>query len=201
MGIQIGFINEAFKGTDLDLETSGDPAFSTSDINGNALDLAAGLLYQRRCRGGVVGSWYVGASVQHANSPLIELGTTNEIQVDMAYYFMGGCNIKTRNPLLSIHPSLLVMSDGVETRTNITGRLVYTHDEKQMYGGLTYSPSNSVTVLLGGKFHDVNVGYSYEIYTSGISISNGSHELFASYQMPLNLVKKGRNKHKSVRYL
>ena len=70
-----------------------------------------------------------------------------------------------------------------------------------MYGGVAYSPTNSVTFLLGGVFHGVVLGYSYEMYTSAISPGNGSHELFVGYQTDINLVKKGRNKHKSVRIL
>ena len=67
--------------------------------------------------------------------------------------------------------------------------------------GAYYSPTYSVTVHVGGSFHGVNIGYSYELYTSGIKLGNGSHELFVSYQTDINLQKKGRNKHKSVRYL
>ena len=70
-----------------------------------------------------------------------------------------------------------------------------------LYCGLSYSPTNSVTALVGGSFHGVNVGYSYEMYTGAISPGNGSHELFVGYQTDINLVKKGRNKHKSVRIL
>ena len=45
------------------------------------------------------------------------------------------------------------------------------------------------------------MGYSYEMYTSAINPGNGSHELFIGYQMDLNLQKKGKNLHKSVRIL
>ena len=67
-----------------------------------------------------------------------------------------------------------------------------------MYAGLTYSPTTSVTVLIGGRVHGVTLGYSYECYTSAISPGNGSHELFIGYQMDLNMTKKGKNLHKSV---
>ena len=110
-------------------------------------------------------------------------------------------NIKLRNPFVTIHPSLLLRTDGVGYRADISGRLVYTNDEKVMYGGLAYSPTNSITVLIGGNFHGVSLGYSYEIYTSAISAGNGSHELFIGYQTDINLQKKGKNKHKSVRIL
>ncbi len=193
-GVQLGLILEAFKGSEVDLEDSGDPAFSSSDINGNGFDLGFGLYYQR-------GPWYVGVSAQHLTAPTISIGETNELKIDRTYYLTGGYNIKLRNPFLTIHPTALLRSDGVAFRADITARLVYTNEKKMLYGGVSYSPTNSVTVLIGGSFHGVNLGYSYEMYTSAINPGNGSHELFVEYQLDLNLVKKGKNKHKSVRIL
>ena len=156
--------------------------------------LGVGVYYMR-------GQWYVGVSAQHLNAPLVELGETNELQIDPTYYLTGGYNIKLRNPFLTIKPSALVRTDRVAWRADITGRLIYTNDKKMMYGGVGYSPTNSVTFMFGGMFHGVMLGYSYEFYTSAISPGNGSHELFIGYQMDLNLIKKGKNKHKSVRIL
>lgn len=96
---------------------------------------------------------------------------------------------------------MLVKCDGLAWRADVSGRLVYTNDKKMLYGGVSYSPTNSVTVLVGGNFHGIHIGYSYEVYTSAISIGNGSHELFIGYQTNINLFKKGKNKHKSVRIL
>ena len=187
-------MSESFDGTKVDLEDSSDPAFSSSKLDGNSIDLGAGLYYTR-------GPLYVGLSAQHLNSPLIKLGETNELKVDATYYLTGGYDIRLRNPYLTIKPSFLVRTDGVAWRGDITGRLVYTNDKKMMYLGVGCSPTNSVTVLIGGNVHGVIMGYSYEMYTSAINPGNGSHELFIGYQMDLNLSKKGRNLHKSVRTL
>ena len=194
VGLQAGLIMENMDGSDLDLDVTGDPAFSTSDVKGQALDLAAGIYYIR-------GLWYVGVSAQHLTAPLVEIGETNLLQIDRTYYLTGGYNIRLRNPFLSIHPSALVRYDGVALRGDVTARLEYNHDSKHMYLGAGYSPDNSFTVYIGGSLHGIHVGYSYEIYTSGISIGNGSHELFVNYQTDINLAKKGKNKHKSVRIL
>jgi len=194
IGLQVGFLNEKFNSSDLDVIDPGDEVFSTSDVNGNHVDLAAGLYYSRR-------NWYVGASLLHAMSPLIHLGERNELQVDRTYYLTAGYNIKLRNPFLTIPVSVFGQSDGVAYRTDVTARLRYTNEKKIMYLGLGYSPTNSVTVLVGGSFHGINVGYSYEAFTNGISLGNGSHELFVGYQTDLNLYKKGKNKHKAVRLL
>ena len=100
-----------------------------------------------------------------------------------------------------MHPSLLARTDGTAYRVDISARLKYTNDKKVMYVGVGYSPTNSATIMVGGNFHGISLGYSYEIYTSAISFGNGSHELFVGYQTDLDLGKKGRNKHKSVRFL
>lgn len=193
-GVQASLLTENFDGSKLDLEDSGDPAFSSSSINGSGFDLSAGLYYMQR-------DWYVGISMLHFNSPVVELGETNELSIDATYYLTGGYNIKLRNPFLSIQTSLLGRTDGTAYRADLTGRLRYAHEKKVMYAGLSYSPTNSVTILLGGVFRGISLGYSYEVYTSAISFGNGSHELFVGYQTDLNLYKKGRNLHKSVRIL
>ena len=193
-GVQLGFLSEGFDGSKLDVEDTGDPALVSSDVNGSAFDVGFGLYYTR-------GPWYAGLSAQHITSPLVELGETSELQIDPTFYLTGGYNIRLRNPFLTIHPSVLVRTDGVAWRGDVSGRLVYANDKKMLYGGVSYSPTNSVTVLVGGSFHGIHIGYSYEAYTSGISLGNGSHELLITYQADINLFKKGRNKHKSVRIL
>lgn len=194
IGLQAGFISEDFDGSKLDLEDSSDPAFNSLSLSGNTFDLAAGLYYDHK-------QWYVGLSAQHLTAPLVTLGDNNELQIDRSYYLTGGGNIKFRNPFISIKPSFLVRTDGVGWRGDITGRLIYTNGTKMMYCGVTYSPTISSTVMVGGSFHGIVLGYSYEIYTSGINPGNGSHELFVGYQHDINLTKKGRNLHKSVRIL
>lgn len=194
VGVQGGVIMENFDGSELDVETTGDPAFSSSEVKGQALDLAAGIYY-------IHGPWYVGLSAQHLTAPLIELGETNELQIDRTYYFTGGYNIKLRNPFLTIHPSVRAMTDGVAYRGDITTRLCYTNNKRVMYVGAGWSPTNSVTFFLGGKIQGIELGYSYEFYTSGLSMGYGSHELFVGYQIDVELQKKGKNKHKSVRIL
>ncbi len=195
VGIQVGMLSEKFKGSSLDLEVPEDPAFTKTDENGTALDLAAGLYYKHS-------KWYAGLSVAHVTSPRIELGERSIYEVSRMYYLTGGYNIQLRNPLLSMHPSVLARYDGAVYRVDVTARLKYEHEKKRMYAGLAYSPGNSVTALIGGNFHGISVGYSYEAYTnSAIGLGKGSHELFVGYQTTLDFGKKGRNRHQSVRIL
>lgn len=194
VGVQGALLSEKFDGSDLDLEEAGDPAFATGQVTGTAVDVGAGIYYSHR-------NWYVGVSAQHLTAPTVELGETNQIEIARSYYFTGGYNIKLRNPFLTIHTSVFGTTDGVSYKGQLTGRLKYTHEEKMMYAGLSYSPANSVTLHIGGNFHGITLGYSYEAYTSAINIGNGSHELILGYQTDISLGKKGRNHHQSVRIL
>lgn len=194
VGLQFGMLSEKFKGSELDLENGDDPAFTRSDATGVGIDLSAGLYYTHR-------NWYAGVSVLHATSPSIEVGDRSIIEVPRMYYLTGGYNIKLRNPFLTIHPSVLVRYEGTVYRADVTARVKYEHDKKMLYAGVAYSPTNSVTALIGGNFHGVSLGYSYEVYTSKLKFGNGSHELFVGYQTELDLHKKGRNRHQSVRIL
>jgi type IX secretion system PorP/SprF family membrane protein len=195
VGVQAGMLGETFDGSKVELGNDpDDPAFASSSVNGTGLDLSAGVYYLAR-------NWYVGLSALHLNSPVVEIGETNELSIDPTYYFTAGYNIRLNNPFFKIQTSVLGRTDGVAWRADVTGRLKYEHDKKVMYAGLTYSPTNSVTVVIGGNFHGIHLGYSYEVYTSAINVGNGSHELFVGYQTEVNLYKKGRNLHKSVRLL
>ena len=194
IGIQGGMLSEGFKGSEIDLENPTDPAFVTSDVNGMALDISAGLYYQH-------GNWFAGVSMLHATAPSIELGDKSILDISRMYYLTGGYNIRLRNPFLTIHPTVLARTDGVAYRVDMTARVKYAHDRKMLYGGIGYSPSNSVTAMIGGNFHGICLGYSYEMFTSGTGLGNGCHELFVGYQTELNLYKKGRNRHQSVRIL
>ena len=194
VGIQLGMLSEKFKGSELDLEDPDDPAFSKSDVSGMALDVSPGIYFMHR-------NWYAGFSVLHATAPSVELGDRTIFNISRMYYLTGGYNIKLRNPFFTIHPSLLAHTDGTTYRVNVTTRVKYTHEKKMLYAGVGYSPTHSVTALIGGIFHGVTLGYSYEVYTSTLKIGNGSHELFVGYQTELDLLKKGRNRHQSVRIL
>ena len=201
IGLQVGIINVGFDPADLDLGNSSDtdPAFPSTKESGTGLDLGFGAYYSDP-------RFWVGVSVQHLTSPQLEFGNTTEgatsqIDIKPMVYFTGGFNIKSRNPLISIQPSLLVQSDLNSLRADLTSRFFYTYDNRTFSAGLTYSPTISFTLSLGAEIQSVKVGYSYEMYTSGIGVGNGSHEIAVSYAMDINLFKKSKNKHKSVRIL
>ena len=197
IGARAGFLNETFDGTGLDLEQSGDPAFPTTQVNGTALDVDAGLRYTAK-RG-----WYAGLSTMHLTAPVISLGDEQqqETHVSRLYYATGGHTLRLGQPQFELHTSAILRTDLQAWRGDLTARLAYNGERLRLYGGLSYSPTVSVALLLGTRFHGVNIGYSYEMYTGGIGALSGTHEVVVGYQMDLNLHKKGKNLHKSIRIL
>ncbi len=196
-GVRVGLLNEGFDGTKLDVITPGDPAFATSQATGNAFDFDAGLRYTYK------ELWYAGVCMQHCMSPTMTLGDEKryEINVDPLYVATGGYIYHFRQPQFALHTDAILRTDLSTWRGDLTARLTYDGNKGKMYGGVMYSPTYSAAVLLGFNFHGVNIGYSYEMYTTGIGALHGTHELVLGYQTDLNLFKKGKNLHKSVRLL
>lgn len=193
-GVQGAMLSAAIDPTGVELEESSDDAFPSSKVNGSRFDLGAGVYYYHPM-------FFVGLSGQHLMSPTIEMGERNEISISRAFYLMGGCNINIKNTLLSIAPAFLVQTDLQSWREDVQCKVYYKYDEKKLYAGIGYSPKISTTFMIGGVFNGISAGYSYQLYTSGIGAQNGSHEIVVGYQTNLDLFKKGRNKHKSVRWL
>ena len=194
-GAQLGILNSKFDSKDIIFGgDSNDPAFPSGTADGNSIDFGAGLLYQHR-------HFYAGISGLHLNAPTILLGETNETEVAPYFNFTAGGNIMLKNTLMSIQPSLQVMTDLVAWRADITARGTYEYDGKQYFGGVTYSPGVSMTLFLGLEIMNITASYGYELFTSGIGAENGSHDIFLGYQINLDIFKKEKNKHNSIRIL
>jgi type IX secretion system PorP/SprF family membrane protein len=194
LGVQGVLMSERVNMKSVKMEDNSDPAVPSSEVKGTKVDMGVGLYYYHP-------KLWLGVSSQHILAPTLLLEQRYEVEVPRVYYLMGGGNIRLKNSLLSLQPSFLVQSDMDTWREDVQCKVAYEHDEKKFYGGVGYSPNVSVTFLVGGMFHGVNLGYSYQMYTSGVGLVHGSHEVVLSYQTDLDLFKKGRNKHQSVRWL
>ena len=92
-------------------------------------------------------------------------------------------------------------TDLADYRADVTCRVQYEYEHRRMYGGVNYSPMHSAALFFGGTLHGVDICYSYEANTEGVGMLAGQHEVTIAYRMDLDLGKKGRNLHKSVRWL
>lgn len=94
-----------------------------------------------------------------------------------------------------------MMTDFVAWRADISARATYSYNEKDFFGGITYSPMSSVAFFAGLEMMNITLSYAYELFTSGVGAANGNHDIFIGYQIDLGAFKKGRNKHNSIRIL
>lgn len=197
IGARPVLLMEGLDGSKLDVEDTSDPAFTNSDEKGYAFDLDAGLRYTYK------NIWYAGVSAMHCMNPTIRMGDAknHELSVSPMFHAMGGYRHKFHNPLFALITHAQVRTDLKDWRADLHARLAYEGSKHKLYGGVNYSPLNSVGICLGYNFHGVNIGYSYEMYTGGIGALQGTHEVMIGYQTEINFVKKGKNLHKSVRLL
>lgn len=213
VGIQVGYLNDSFDGTKVNLSgndpdesggssgggDTGDDAIPTAKVEGSSLDFNLGVYFSRD-------KWYAGFSVTHLLAPKVTLGDDYMKELPRGYYLMGGYNIQLNNPLLELCPTLMVRSNVMMTTGDISLRMIY---NKTFFGGLSWrygyaevGNSESVILMLGGKFKNFQLGYAYDFPTSALRIGTmGSHEIFVKYIVDLNLGKGSKNKHKSVRIL
>lgn len=198
IGIRPVLVSNSFRGSDVELgEGSSDELVPTTDVSGTAFDLDLGIRYDRK------GLWYAGMAVTHLLSPKVNMGDDKLYQMTtaMTYYMMGGYKLGFRQKAFSLQTDAIVRTDMKAWRADLSARMCYEGQKGKMFAGVNYSPTISVALLLGFNFHGVNIGYSYEMYTGGIAAYNGTHELHIGYQMEMNLSKKGKNRHQSVRWL
>ena len=206
--VQVGMFDQRFKGSEVfipdgdDYHQSGDDAIPTTDLHGTALDVGAGIWFNRA-------NWHVGLSSTHLTSPSIRMGGENggggndeniyEFKVDRTLYLIGGCNIPIKNTLFEVMPSVLVKSDFRFFGAEAMARARY---NKFLSFGIGYRWNDAVTATVAAEIKNFYIGYSFDYATSSIhSASAGSHEIVVGYSMKLDLGEKNKNKHRSIRIM
>ena len=196
-GLRLALLSDAFKGSGAVTEGSGDNVIPSTDLNGVGFDLDVGLRVDYGER------WHAGLACSHVMSPVVSLGDEKRYQIASSptLAVMGGYCLPLRNREFKLLGDAMVRSNFQSWRADVALRMNYEGSRMKMYAGLNYSPTVSVALLLGFNFHGAKIGYSYEMYTGGIAVQNGTHELTVGYELDLSVIKRGRNFHQSVRWL
>ena len=194
LGVQADMLQEGIDGGKADLNDGNDPAFPASQLNGSRFDLSAGAAYTRPQFG-------LSASLLHFTAPTVEWDETHRMKVKSLLNFSAHYNIRPDESLYSIIPSAMLRSDFADWRVDLTLRGEYSFEKRRLFGGVNYAPGRSVALLFGGTLRGLDIAYSYEAFTSGLGLGAGQHEISVVYRLPVDLGKKGRNLHRSVRWL
>lgn len=176
-----------------------------------AFDMKFGAYYR------VPGLWYAGIS----SSKLLqsEIGLPEKLAkpaLSRHYYLTGGYVFRLAHPDFKIEPSAMIKSDLAATQYDLTA-LVWYMD--RFYGGLTYRTTDAISVLVGLRGWDQEIGLpdnkgafkstgsmlgiSYDLTTSPLGAegrSAGTFEVFLRYCFDISIppVLDG---HRTVRFL
>lgn len=197
IGLQIGMANQSFQGDSVrllgpDQAVEIEGFIPRTQVSGMAMDMNAGIFYSHK-------KFYVGVGATHFLEPEVKLDENSSIYIPRAFNLTAGYNIQTSNPLYELQPSVFLKTDMISFQADITARMVY---NKMFNGGLSWRVNESVVFMLGATFGRFQVGYAYDFpYSPILKESSGSHELMIKYSMKLNKMKRGKNRHKSVRIL
>ena len=207
LGLNVGFINQTFDRESVDLtggdgelmagdeyHQSSDPfidGFTAEGYSDVSFDVSFGCMFR-------TDRYNVGLSVMHLTAPTIDLGSENyQMYVPRSYGVMGGYRFDTHNPLLTITPSAYVKTDLSTWQAEVSGILEYS---KRVRGGISYRFGDSFVFLFGVDIiQGLRLGYSYDLPTSKMIRSGGSHEVSLRYCFKPQFSKK--NKYKSDRIL
>ena len=202
-GIQLGMLSESISGEEAEtpVDSLGSPggddsAIPTSKVSSKAFDMNFGIYYH-------TDKWYVGAAVTHIMEPEFD-EEHSSTYINRGYNFVGGYNIRLRNSLLELQPSVFVQTIFNTFTADVTARAVYA---KKYNAGLSWRMNenriaDAIVIMLGATFGRIEGGYAYDIPLSPVGKGTmGSHELFLKYRLELNKPKTGKSKHKSVRIL
>lgn len=207
VGLQIGYFNSKFKGSDVfipdgdDYHEPDDPAIPKRDISGNAVDFSVGANY-------VHPLFSLGISALHLTSPTLtmkEEGNENtetveyETQLRRSFYFTASGNIAIKNSLFQVHPSLICATDLSGFSADLSLRASY---NRFISFGAGYSWKEAVSVMVAGEYKNFFLGYSYSYPLTAIAkASSGSHEIVAGYSLKLDMSGKNKNKQRSIRLM
>lgn len=207
IGLQLGYYNTRFKGSEVylpdqdDYHQGNDPGIPTQDVSGNAFDVSLGVDYTHKY-------FHVGVSGLHLTNPKVKMSMEGsqssdvkqyETELPRAIYFETDGNIDITNTLFTLQPSLLIGTDLTDFTADITMRATY---NKFLTFGLGYRWNDAVCIMIGAEFKNFFLGYAYDYPTSSIGkASSGSHELVAGYQLKIDMSGKNKNKHRSIRIM
>ena len=195
IGLALNMINRSVDFDKFIPTVDNDPMLPKGEQDAMLVDANFGLFWQ------IPETFYVGLSAtnlfESKGKELLSSATSSASFVgDRTFYLMAGYEYQFNNPVFKLLPSMCIMSDIASTQFNVGTKLLYNN---KVWGGLNYRFQESIAAMVGFKFKDIQISYSYDINTMGLSVQ-GSHEICVSYLFKMDLEKSPRIYH-SIRYL
>jgi type IX secretion system PorP/SprF family membrane protein len=188
MGMSVGMFQSGVDGSNFSYAEPGDNAIPTSSISGSKLDIGAGVYYNTQ-------DVYVGISSSHMTKPVVEWSDGTRYPLARHYFLIAGYT-HDLNPVLLLHPSIYLKSDGATSQLDINTNLIYNN---KMWGGVSYRLDEGLILLAGMNVNeDLRIGLGYDV-TMLNPLSN-SLEVMLGYSFKINY-DKPVSKYKNPRFL
>ena len=155
-----------------------DDLLPISEINATAPTFGAGVYYYSE-------RFEAGFAARNLSEPAVDLDAISLVL--KRTFFLNAAGHFDLGENLSLHPSLLLRSDLVQTQTDIAAILQYNDN---IFGGASFRGYNSdnidaVAFIAGFKLSEnVTLAYAYDLTLSALNqVSNGSHEVMINYNL------------------
>ncbi len=182
IGARMGFIDKTIDFGALE-PLDPDPVLSGGEDNHIFFDFAFGAFYM------LDDELWAGLSISQLRQARGLIAET-EYQLRRHIYATAGYNFTLpQNTSYEISPSALVKTDLASVQIDINTIVTY---NKRFYGGVSYRPQDAVVIMLGVRFDQISIGYSYDVTTSPLASmgrSYGSHEIMLQYCFDLDFDK------------
>jgi len=191
IGVSAGIINKTLLGTKLNpfIDDGSDTAIPVSDDKRTTNNLGFGLYYNTDIL-------YFGISLSQLLESEVNYSIGN-IKLKRHYYLTAGYTVRL-TPSLELTPSVWLKSDGIVVQGDINVVAMYNN---QFWGGITYRLQDAVVPLIGVKWNNIKIGYSYDITYSDIKgYSSGTHEIMLGYCFKMS-ENKSAQRYRNVRFL
>jgi type IX secretion system PorP/SprF family membrane protein len=166
----------AFDNTKINALNANDPSFQGGIQKSTAPDAMFGILYKykQKLNIGFSSSQLVQSKLKNLNDvPGANNRLIRHYNAQVSYHFIV-------NDKFNIEPAVLLKATEVTPmQVDVNVRAWY---QNLLMLGFTYRHQDAVAALLGVKYKNMFVGYSYDMSTSAIqSYNNGSHEIVMGY--------------------
>lgn len=175
LGLSANIMQFSLNGSAMDLYEANDPTISEG-ISDKTIkpDFAFGtFIYNQR--------FFIGGSIMQLLGPKMNLANA-QILLTNHYYLAGGYSFQYDKRIL-IEPSLLITNASAgPTAIDFNLKGIY---RNSYIGGLTYRYGDAISMMIGYRYKQYLLAYSYDVVVSPLRKTNsGSHEIIIAFHWP-----------------
>jgi type IX secretion system PorP/SprF family membrane protein len=195
IGINGSFLNKSFDMKNISIVDENDPVVS-------GLSASEGIMFSDLAIGAflVNPKYYISVSstqLLETSKYLSKTSTAGKYKERRHYYLTGGYDLTfPAYPGAVLTPSIYLKSDGSTIQADLNALVTY---NKKVSGGVSYRINDCVALMVGFRFNDIDVGYSYDIPMTRVG-ATGSHEIMARYLFKIER-EKPRTGYRNTRFL